>query len=572
MLAALPGGPLNAQGLPPELEAHEARSDFGMVATGSPEATMAGITILERGGNAVDAAVAAALTLGVSDPDASGLGGITYMLIHLAGGATIAVDGSAVAPLAVDNRRLQALKDSDAFHGYELATVPTTLAVLDHALRRFGTMDMTTVVQPAIETAEGGYRLSALQIEWTLKYMPSILASEYLRFIAMEDGNTLGRPGDIICRPDLATTLRRIAVEGADSFYRGSIADEIAADMAAHGGFLRKTDLARHRVRERAPLVTSYRGLTVKAFPQPGGGAAVTEMLNILERFPSKLLATDSVERHHLVLEASRFALMDSRRNPASPTQTMWGEPIYLSKEHAAARALLITPDGTAAREVFGPPPDPECEPTQGDSTTQVSVVDREGNVVSLTQTLGRSFGAAVATPGLGFPYNSLLEASNFDKPQCPYYLRPGSECVNDMAPTIVLDGGRLVAALGSPGSNRIPAIIATVISNMVDRGQGLRDAVAAPRAVWGGMTSLRAFVEIAPPITDADITALEAIGHSGMTALSFPPIISEFVKFGGVNAVGLDPTTGSFVGVVDPRRGGLAKGPRVVAAADPDR
>ncbi len=247
----------------------------------------------------------------------------------------------------------------------------------------------------------------------------------------------------------------------------------------------------------------------------------------------------------------------------------MWGQPVYLSKEHAAARALLITPDGTAASENLGPPPDPECEPVQGDSTTQLSVVDREGNVVSLTQTLGSSFGAAVATPGLGFPYNSLLEAFNYDKPQCPGYLRPGSECTTDMAPTIVMDGDRLVVALGSPGSNRIPAIIATVISNMVDRDMSIRDAIAAPRVLWGGITSLRAFIEIAPPITEAEITALETIGHSGMTTVSFPPVISEFVKFGGVNAVGFDPTVGSFIGVVDPRRGGLAEGPRVVATDD---
>ncbi len=555
--------------LPPELATREARSDFGMVASGSPEATMAGVAILERGGNAIDAAVAAALMLGVSDPDASGLGGITYMLIRLANGGTVAIEGPTVAPLSVDNRRLQALKDSDAFDGYELAAVPTTLAILDHALRRFGTMDMATVLQPAIETAEHGYRLSALQIEWTLKYMPSILASEYLKFIAMDDGSTLGRPGDVMCRPDLATTLRRIAAEGAASFYRGSIADEITADMVAHGGFLRKTDLARLRVRERAPLVTSYRGLTVHTFPQPGGGAALTALLNILEEFPSTLLATDSVERHHLVLEASRIALVDSRRHQILPEQSMWGQPVYLSKEHAAARALLITPGGTAASESLGPPPDPECEPVQGDSTTQLSVVDREGNVVSLTQTLGSSFGAAVATPGLGFPYNSLLEAFNYDKPQCPGFLRPGAECITDMAPTIVMDGDRLVVALGSPGSNRIPAIIATVISNMIDRGLSIRDAVAAPRVLWGGITSLRAFVEIAPPITETDITALESIGHSGMTTVSFPPVISEFVKFGGVNAVGFDPKTGSFIGVVDPRRGGLAEGPRVVAADD---
>jgi gamma-glutamyltranspeptidase/glutathione hydrolase len=559
----------NSDGSPARefLSAPEARSDFGMVATGSPEATEAAVGILEKGGNAVDAAVAAAMTLGVSDPDASGLGGITYMLIHLAGGPTVAIDGTAVAPLAVDNVRLQQMKTGGAFYGYELATVPTTLAVLDHALRSFGTMDMAEVLEPAITVAERGYRLSALQIEWTVKYMPSILASEYLRLIAMEDGRNLGQPGDVLCRPALAATLRRIARDGAASFYRGAIADEIEADMVLHGGFLRKTDLARHRVRVRAPLTMHYRDVRVDTFPPPGGGAAVTGMLNILEQFPSALLATDTVARHQVFLEASRIALVDSRRPPLTPAQAVWDVPVYLSKEHSAERARLITPGRKIPAGILGPPPDPECEPTQGESTTHVSVVDRQGNVVSLTQTLGRSFGAAVATPGLGFPYNSLLEAFNFDKPQCPSYLQPRSLCVNDMSPTVVMDGANLLVALGSPGSNRIPAIVATVISNMVDRDQGLRDAVVAPRVLWGGITSLRAFVEIAPPITEADVKALDELGYQGMTSLSFPPVVSDFVKFGGVNAVGWDANQMTFVGVGDPRRHGSARGPEVVAA-----
>lgn len=549
------------------LNAPAVRSDFGMVATGSPEATRAAVSILERGGNAIDAAVAAAMMLGVSDPDASGIGGITYMLIRLANGATIAIDGAAVAPLAVDNRRLQEMKEVDALYGYELVTVPTTLAVLDHALSRFGTMELATILEPAIEVAESGYRLSALQITWTEKYLPDILASQYLKYIAMEDGITLGRAGDVICRPDLARTLRRVAREGVASFYRGSIADEIEADMRRNGGFLRKTDLARHRVRERAPLVINYRGFDVFTFPPPGGGGTLAAILNLFEQFPTSLLAADTVERHHVVLEASRFGLVDGRRSPRSLLEEMWRVPPFLSEEHAASRALLISSDHIAPSDALGPPPDPECEPVQGESTTHVSVADREGNVVSLTQTLGSSFGAAVATPGLGFPYNSLLEAFNYDKPQCPSYLGPGSSCVTDMSPTIVVRSDCLVAALGSPGSNRIPAIIATVISNMIDRRLDLRDAIIAPRVLWGGRTSLRAFVEVARPISESDIDALEDLGYEGMTWITFPPPIQEFVKFGGVNAVGWDADSMTFVGVGDARRHGSAQGPGVVAA-----
>jgi gamma-glutamyltranspeptidase/glutathione hydrolase len=217
-------------------------------------------------------------------------------------------------------------------------------------------------------------------------------------------------------------------------------------------------------------------------------------------------------------------------------------------------------------RDELGPLPDPECESNVAESTTHVSVADSQGNVVSLTQTLGQSFGAAVATPGLGFPYNALLEAFNFDKPQCPGFLRPGTLVETDMSPTIALRENQLLVALGSPGSNRIPAIVATVLSHMVDRGMALGDAVAAPRVLWGGVTGLRAFVEIAAPFTQETADELEGWGFEGMTRVVFPPDVTELVKLGGVNAVAFDPATGEYVGVVDPRRGGLAEGPRVVA------
>ncbi|HSO23687.1 MAG TPA: gamma-glutamyltransferase [Chondromyces sp.] len=552
--------------LPPELETREARSDYGMVATGSPEATMAGVEILERGGNAVDAAVAAALVLGVSDSDASGIGGMTYMLVRFADGRTVAIDGSARAPMTVDMAKLREMKREGRNYGYETVATPTTLATLEHARSRFGTMPLAELLRPAIEVAEKGYRLSEVQITWTRKYYDNILAaSVFMPFLAMVDGRTIGEAGDLHCQPQLAMTLRRIAAGGARSFYLGPIADEIEADMVANGGFLRKVDLALTRVREVPPLRETYRGLEVLTFPPPGGGATVAAALNLLETFPGRFLAQDTIARHQTLIEAFRIAAADGAAAGA-PVGVGWMGGEGSGKEDARRRAAMIQPGEIISRAELWPRLDPECQ-KEGESTTHVSVADQFGNVVALTQTLSRSFGAKVATPGLGFCYNSLLESFNVDKPQCPGYLQPRQVCSNDMAPTIVLENGRLLAAFGTPGSSRIASITATIVSNLVDREMGLAEAVAAPRILWGGTNNRRVSIEVVEPFTEDDVAALEATGYEGMTALRFPaPADDTAVNFGGVNIVGYDASVGAYVGVVDPRRGGLAEGPRVVA------
>jgi gamma-glutamyltranspeptidase/glutathione hydrolase len=243
ILAMCMGGALSAASpchddrLPPELCVPEARSDFGMVATGSTEATETAVNILENGGNAIDAAVAAALTLSVVDSDASGIGGTTSMVIHLANGRTLAIDGTSHAPIAIDIEKFREFKQSGRTYGYEAVAAPTTLATLEHARARYGTMDMAALLQPAIEFAERGYELSRIQIKWTHRYYENIIkSSNYVSLMAMEDGHTVGNPGDRHCQPDLANTLRRIASEGVQSFYRGSIADNIEADMIRNGG------------------------------------------------------------------------------------------------------------------------------------------------------------------------------------------------------------------------------------------------------------------------------------------------------------------------------------------------
>lgn len=550
--------------LPRELCAPEALSDYGMVSTGTPEATQAAVGILERGGNAIDAAVAAALVLGVVDSDASGIGGATNILIRLASGRTLAVDGTSKSPLAIDIEKFREFKASGRTYGYQAVAVPTTLAALEYARARFGTTPMAALLEPAIHAAEHGYPVSHLQVMWTHKYHEDLMnSSHYLRSLVMADGRTIDEPGTLHCQPDLAETLRTIADEGVNSFYFGDIARRIEEDMIRGGGNLRRSDLATVRIREVEPLHTTYRGFDIYTFPPPGGGAGVVAALNLLENHPSEFLAEDSTERHHVLLETFRVAAADAK---VAENLGNYLGPHPLSKGSARNRVKLITPGRMIPDEALSISIPEECQ-QPGESTTQVSVADRWGNVVSLTQTLSRSFGAKVATPGLGFAYNSFLETYNADRPQCAGYLRPNSPCTTNMAPTIVLKNGTLVAALGTPGSNRIPAIIALVISNIVDRDMSLRDAITAPRVLWGGITYLRSFVEVAGQISEKEVEGLERIGHEKMTVLRFPPPADDtMAKFGGINAVGFDPGMGRFIGVADSRRSGVADGPRAVA------
>jgi len=543
---------------------HEVRSDHGMVASGSIEATLAGVAILEQGGSAVDAAVAAAFALGVADPGGSGLGGMTYVLMYFADGRAVAIDGTAPAPLAVDVTRLRMLRESEHLYGYATAAVPTTLATLRRALERYGTMPMAQVLQPAIEIAGRGYLLNSNHITWLDNYLSQILDSRYLRFIVLDGGRDLGRVGDRRCRPALATTLRRLAILGPDAFYRGYIAQQIEDDMIRNGGFVRRVDLALVRVRELRPLRARYRDVEVISFPPPGGGGTVVEALNILETFPPEFLAEDSIERLQVLVESFRIARADNRNFSPNPNSVIaLADPPNLSDEYAAARAQLITPGRAIEDSRLN---DAVGFRSLGEHTTHLSVVDRFGNAVSMTQTLGRQYGAKVATPGLGFPYNCLLEIFDYRNPAAPDYLRSRGRYPTDMAPTIILKDGVFMAAVGSAGSERVPPIVAQVVSNVVDRKMAIQDAVAAPRVLWGGTDPSKVYLEIRSPITESDADALERFGFEDIYRLRQPPRLIDLAFFGGVNAVAFDAATGVFTGVGDPRRSGNAEGPRVIA------
>ena len=545
------------------LYAPEAHSDLGMVSTGSIEATQAGVTILESGGNAIDAAVAAALALGVADPGGSGLGGMTYILISFADGRSIAVDGSAIVPVGADRKALAEIQASEERFGARAVAVPMALAAMSHALERHGTMSFARVAAPAIKIAENGYRLSPNSISWANSYLDDIMASRYLRFVALDAGERVGTPGDLVCRPDLVTTLRVLAAEGPDSFYRGSIARSMLIDLSSLGGYLRPIDLVSTKAAELQPLSSEYRGAEVLSYPWPGGGGEVVAMLNIIEQLEFDLLRTPSVERLHVMIEASRLARADFLRSASGPAQHASSLAGQLSKAYARERASLITPgralpedlvqsSGSAAR--------------MGNHTTHISVADRWGNAVAMTQTLCRQYGAKVATPGLGFPYNSCLEFFDFENEASPIYLRPRALYASNMAPTIVRHEGTLLI-LGSAGSDRIPGSVVEVISNVFDRQMGIRDAVTAPRALWNSAHEPdRICIEIADPISHADADELQSFGFEHMFRLDYlAGPVNDAPFFGGVNAVLYQPATGKYSGVGDPRRNGFALGPRAI-------
>jgi len=547
--------------LPHQLWPAEVVSASGVVVSGSEQASRAGAAVLEAGGNAVDAAVATAFALGVTEPMTSGLGSETFILIHSADGRTQAIDGSCYVPALArpdELQRARATADRNYIQEYKSIAAPGSLAALAYALERYGTKSLDEVLAPAIDLADFGYNLNSTAVA-EIDFLSFFLRHQvYVADLFLKGFTNTWGPGHVFCAPDLANTMRRIAQLGPGEFYRGHIADEIDADMTRHGGYLRKADLVRVRAIERQPIRDSYRDLEVIAFPYPGGGGSLLEVLHILETFPTEFLQEASLDRLHLLIEAARIAWVDVK-NPTRLPPALLDRQLS-DKRWAAQRAKLIRFDRALSPSEIG---GDALGPQLGVGTTHVSVVDRWGNLVALSQTLGAFFGAAVVTPGLGFLYNSHLNAFSYTDPLSPDYLSPGRVPRTFMTPTIILRDGKPLVVLGSSGSERLVPTIVSVISAIADRGLGLCEAVATPRAIWGtNWGEPRAFVEVAGEITPERAWALEKRGFQETFRLEFPAPLMEFAAFGGTNAVFIDPRTGMLTGVPDPRRSGGAAAP----------
>jgi gamma-glutamyltranspeptidase/glutathione hydrolase len=503
----------------------------GVVATAHYRATQAGAEMLAAGGNAIDAAVAAAFALGVCEPAASGLGGQTMMLVHLAEPRkTFALDGSSRAP----NRATpDSLTKSDRRRGYRATTVPSTPATLQYALRTYGKLTLERVLEPAIALAEEGYEVSLLQQLLTrreLKHLRKRTAAQFY----LRDGVRPYPAGSILRQPVLAATLRRLASEGVEDFYLGEIAQRIHDDMERNGGLLHKDDLAQiPQPIERRPVTGRFEGCRVFTFPPPGAGRTLIEMLNVYQQLPPARRDFDTPGGAVTLAETIRRAFIDRQDRPFDPSFfPQVTRERMLKEDYARLVARQIT------RRIRA-----------GGDTTHLSVMDGEGNVVGLTQSIERVYGACVATPELGFLYNNYMRDFEYEDISHPYYMRPNAAPWASVAPTIVFRGRKPWLVLGSPGSERITPSIFQVLVRLLKVPP--LAAVDAPRLYCSlhGKVSLEA-----TRMRDDIIPALKRHGYQ----IDRRDPYSFFL-----GCVQLAAREGDeFIGVADQRRDGSAAGP----------
>jgi gamma-glutamyltranspeptidase/glutathione hydrolase len=493
----------------------------GAAASVEKLATQAGIDILRRGGNAVDAAVATAAVLGVTEPFSCGVGGGGFMVVRSANGSVTTIDGRETAPAAMHPTSFwengTPLPFNDARYSGLSVGVPGTVETWVDALNEFGTMSLAEVLAPAIHVARHGYLIDQVwwdQVNANRDWFDDVPASAALFLDA--DG-TPRDIGTVFTNPALAKTYERIAHLGAKGFYRGAIADALvdavrhpavspAANHVWRPGVIKMRDLHTYTAPERAPTHVNYRGLDVYSMgPPSSGGSTVGEALNILEGYDLRSMTRERAL--HYYLEASRYSFADRNAYLADPAYFAVPLSGLLSKSYAATRRALIKE--TAAPGAV-PPGDPY--PYEGaETTTHLATSDKSGNVVSYTFTIESTGGAGLVVPGYGFLLNNELTDFNFDSTTHPNRVDGGKRPRSSMAPTIVTKAGQPFLAIGSPGGATIITTVLQILLDRVDLGLTLPQAIADPRASQRNAVNTGAEPAF---LTLPERAALEARGH----------------------------------------------------------
>ncbi|MPZ58133.1 MAG: gamma-glutamyltransferase [Rhizobiales bacterium] len=531
----------------------------GMVVAQESRAARIGATILEQGGNAIDAAVAVGFAMAVTYPKAGNLGGGGFMLIHQPGSDPVAIDYRETAPHATTRDVfLDAQREADPRKSRETGLgvgVPGTVAGLTLAHKQFGSgkFSLADLIAPAIRMAREGFPVeddtadSLPRVGQRLARWPSTAK------IFLPDGALLGL-GDRLIQTDLAATLAAIAREGPRAFYVGPIADRIVEAVRGAGGRMTRTDLESYMPILRRPVRGSYRGYEIISMPPPSsGGVHLVEILNILEGFDLRTAGPGSADALHLMIEAMKRAYADRAVFLGDPDSVKVPVAGLTSKDYAAQLRSEI--DIAKARPSsairLGEPAPPE-----GDNTTHFSVVDRDGNAVANTYTLNLSYGLGLVAEGTGVLLNNELD-DFAAKPFAPnaYGLvgfaanapGPDKRPLSSMTPTIVLKGGEPVLITGSPGGSRIITAVLQVIVNVIDHGMSVARAVSYPRVHHQWLPD-RVLAE--PGLPAASIQALEARGHA----------VVPTTPFTSTNSIAVTPD--GLVGAADTRtRGSLAVG-----------
>ncbi|MGH7305732.1 MAG: gamma-glutamyltransferase [Candidatus Rokuibacteriota bacterium] len=473
----------------------------GMVAAEHPLGARVGARILERGGNAVDAAVATAFAMTVVEPFMSTIAGSGTMLVHAARkGETAALDFNGCAPMRAHESMFRVstgvsrglfawpnVENAANERGWLSAAVPGSVAGLSQALERYGTMELRDAIQPAIELARDGFVTDWYQALTTARQLEELAAAGEAGRVYLRSGRSVYRPptgmeeGDRPTYPDLARSLELIARDGPSAFYRGEIAQAIHEAMASHGGLITRDDLAAYAVRVGAPLTGTYRGLELAFAPGATGGVTALEILNILEQFPKTAVGWHTPGGLNLRALAVRRAFADRFEHLGDPAVVPAPWDRLTSKEYAleVAAALRRRPARRAGHrdqlDALG------ASAAGGDCTTHISVVDRHRNMVALTHTAVSLFGSLVVVPGTGILLNNGMIWFNPEAGR-PNSVAPGKRALVNMVPVLGFKKGEPYLTLGAPGGRRIVSAIPQVIATLVDSGSDLQEAIEAPR------------------------------------------------------------------------------------------
>ena len=508
-------------------------STDGVVSTAHPLATKAGVSILEKGGNAIDAAVASAFTLSVVEPSMSGIGGRTQILIYSPNSGFHGIDATTAAPNDYDYENAPKKR-----YGYPSIGVPGVVKGLSKALSEHGTLPRKDIMSPSIQLANEGHELitgEAIRQSMVYEQLKEFKGSR--QYFLNPDGSSR-RPGQWVVQKDLAKVLQAISDEGEKVFYQGWIAEMMVKDNQDKGGVLSMQALAEYEALDAHIVNGSYRGNDLTALWMPSYGAITIEALHILETYSSTSI-NNNQGWGEAVYNAIKFAYLDRKEQ-----KSLDDADRLTSKEWAQKRASEINNDQTnldldelteSFSSVMG-------------HTTHLTVIDKDGMIAVLTQTVGTSMGSKVATPGLGFVYAQTLGGYLGE-------VKAGQRAASHISPVIVSKDGNPFLGLGAAGGSRIPSSIVAVISRIVDQGHSLESAMAMPR-VHPSDEGINIEFTGQNGFNLADSSYFSSMGHE-------VSVTRGKARFGRIHAVMKDPDGNGWFGVADPDWEGSAGSPK---------
>ena len=546
-----------------------ATSRQGMVVTAGDQASEAGIEMLRRGGNVVDATVAASFAISVIRPQSTGIGGGGFFLLYLAKSKeTVAVDFRERAPLKAT--RDMFLREGKAVpelsrNGPLAVAVPGLVAGLVEVQKKYGTMPLKEVMVPALRLAEDGFPVYP-QLAGAIAYRAKLLGdSPTTRVVYYREDRPL-QQGELLIQKDLAQTLREIAEKGKDAFYTGRVAQAIVDEMKARGGLITQEDLDAYQVLARTPLVSSFQGARIHSMPPPSsGGVLIGQMLNVLSGFPLREFGFHTPKAIHLMTETLRLAFRDRSRYLGDPDFSQVPVALLASDDYAKNQREKIDLTKATSSESL-----PATQPgkVESTSTTHISGIDKEGNAVATTQTVNLYFGSGVMAPGTGVMLNDEMDdfSAQENKPNAfgllgeneANAIAPRKTPLSSMSPTIVTRDGKVILVTGSPGGSRIISATLQVLLNVLSHNMSLPEAMFAPRIhhQWFPDELLVEVRKNGQP--EGLANALSQLGHK-------VKVVEDTgdgrTPFGNVQALHVDISSGVITGVSDPRGEGKPHG-----------